>query len=87
MFKRNHHFFWQLLILTIQEIGDCILGKGRRYRFVPIRGPNNLCRFTFKDKLNLALFAVAVCLVKVGRGGDFLFPHCSGLVCTLAEVP
>lgn len=47
----------------------------------------NSSAFAPTVKLNLAEFAVAVCLVKVGRGGDFLFPHCSGFECTLAEVP
>lgn len=87
MFQKKSPFL--LAVSHSDNSGDRRLYTWKRdaIRFVPIRRPNNLCRFTFKDKLNLALFAVAVCLVKVGRGGDFLFPHCSGLVCTLAEGP
>ena len=73
-FKWNHRFLWQLFIFTIQKIGDCILGKGPWYHFVPVRKSNDLCRFAFKIKLNLAPLAVAVCLIQVGRGGFFVPP-------------
>ena len=48
--------------------------KGLRNHSVPVRKPNDLYRFVFEVKLNLTPFAVAVCLIQVGRGGDFFIP-------------
>ena len=43
---------------------------------IPVRKLDDLCRFVYKINIDFAPFAVAVCLVQVGCGGNFLFPAC-----------
>ena len=51
-----------------------MLGKGLGYCQIPVRELNDLRCLFLKVKLNFAPFAVAICLIQVGCGGDFLFP-------------
>ena len=43
---------------------------------IPVRKLDDLCCFVYKVNIYFAPFAVAVCLIQVGCGGDFLFPAC-----------
>ena len=43
---------------------------------IPVCKLDDLCRLVYKINIDFAPFAVAVCLVQVGCGGDFLFPAC-----------
>ena len=51
-----------------------MLGKGLGYCQIPVRELNDLRCLFLKVKLNFAPFTVAICLIQVGCGGDFLFP-------------
>ena len=72
-FKSEHRFFWQLFIFTIQEIPDCLLCKHIENHGIPIGKPDNRPCAVFKIEYNFSPFAIAVCLIFVDCGGDFLF--------------
>ena len=72
-FKGNHGFLRQHLVFTAQKMRYCPVCKAICFYRVPISKPDDLCCVVLKINLNLAPFAVAVCLVFVDCGGDFLF--------------
>ena len=45
-----HRFFWQLLILTVQKIGYCLIRKAVCFHRIPIGKPDDLCCAVLKIK-------------------------------------
>ena len=58
---------------SLWELESGLVRKAVGFYRIPIGKPDDLCRTVLKIKWNLAPFAVAVCLVFVDCGGDFLF--------------
>mgnify|MGYP001643202372 CR=1 FL=1 len=73
LFKCHHHFLGQFFVLTVQKIGYCSDCKFVCFHCIPVGKTNYFCCAVLKIQRNLAPFAVAVCLVFVDCGGDFLF--------------
>ena len=73
LFKGHHYFLGQFFVLTVQKIGYGLVRKAVGFYRIQIGKPDYFCCAVLKINLNLAPFAVAVCLIFVDCGGDFLF--------------
>ena len=62
-----------MLCVIRPEILHYTLSKHLARHRIPLGQPDDLRRAAHKVKLNLAPLAVAVCLILVDCGGDFLF--------------
>ena len=71
-------FLRQFVVITAQKIRNGFPGKHVGAYGIPVSKPDDPCGSVLKIEYDLAPFAVAVCLIQVGCGGDFLFPayHC-----------
>ena len=72
-FKGDQPFLRQFLAVLIQNKINDTLGIDPAFGGIPVSKPENFLPSLFKIKIDLAPLAVAVCLVFVDCGGDFLF--------------
>ena len=75
-FENNPSFFWKISAPGGDQIADRCPGIYPGSGEIPVRKLDDLCCFVYKVNIDFAPFAVAVCLIQVGCGGDFLFPAC-----------
>ena len=75
-FENNPAFLWEVPFSGGDQITDCCLGIYPGSGEIPVCKLDDLCLLVHKININLTSLAVAVCLIQVGCGGDFLFPAC-----------
>ena len=75
-FENNPSFLRKIPATSGDQIADRCPGIYPGSGEIPVRKPYDLCLLVHKININLTPLAVAVCLIQVGCGGDFLFPAC-----------
>jgi len=75
-FENNPSFLRKVPASGGDQIADRCPGIYPGSGEIPVRKQDDLCFFVHKININLTPLAVAVCLIQVGCGGDFLFPAC-----------
>ena len=75
-FENNPAFLWEVPSSGGDQITDRCPGIHPGSGEIPVRKQDDLCLLVFKINIHFTPFAVAVCLIQVGCGGDFLFPAC-----------
>ena len=63
-------FLRQLVVITVQKIRNGFPGKHVGADGIPVSKPDDPCGSVLKIEYDLAPFAVAVCPIQVGSGGD-----------------